>query len=74
MISLKIQTSSRRDTTIIKISKYDKLSVLIEKYSKAKNVKESSFCFKFDGDVVDPSMTAMDLDLEGDECIDVHEI
>lgn len=72
-ISLKIQTTNRKIVDILTISKYDKLSILMQKYSTLRGIPLEKLKFKFDGDNLNPSDTPIDLDLEGEECIDAFE-
>jgi len=72
-IELKVQTKDRRASVNIKLSMVDKMSVLMEKYSQMKNVEMSTLKFYFDGEELDAEETCHSLELEGGECIDVHE-
>jgi len=72
-IELKVQTKDRRASVNIKITMMDKMSVLMQKYSQIKNVDISTLKFFFDGEELDAEETGYSLDLEGGECIDVHE-
>ncbi|KAL7642145.1 UNVERIFIED_CONTAM: hypothetical protein RMT77_006705 [Armadillidium vulgare] len=73
-LSFKIQTSNRKVVHTVSINKYDKMSILMEKYSKLRNIPLDKLRFKFDGEALQSSDTPSSLDLEGDECIDVFEL
>ena len=49
----------------------EKFSVVMKQYAEQQGVALKSLKFVFDGEVVSPNETPEDLDLEGDECIDV---
>lgn len=44
----------------------------MEKYAKEKKVDVRTLNFHFDGEKLDPRDTPDNLDLDGDECIDVY--
>lgn len=70
-IRLKVQNAEKKGHVHIYINRYDKMQVLMEKYAKEKKVDVSTLRFHFDGEKLDPSDTPDNLDLDGDECIDV---
>ena len=49
----------------------EKFSVVMRQYAEQRGVALKDLKFIFDGEVVSPNETPEDLDLEGDECIDV---
>lgn len=73
-VCLKVQNADRKGMLNINISRYDKMSVLMHKYAKEKNVNLEKLKFLFDGEILDPNETPVDLDLDGGECIDVYHI
>jgi len=73
-IELKLQTKDRRNQPVmVKISSSDTMETVIEKYLKETGLERSKVKFFFDGELLNEGDTAQDLDLEGGECIDVHE-
>ncbi|XP_063611061.1 DNA repair protein Rad60-like [Penaeus indicus] len=71
-IRLKVQNADKKGLVHIYINRYDKMQLLMEKYAKEKKVDVSTLRFHFDGEKLDPSDTPDNLDLDGDECIDVY--
>ena len=49
----------------------EKFSVVMKQYAEQQGLPLKTLKFVFDGEVVSPNETPEDLDLEGDECIDV---
>lgn len=72
-ICFKVQNADRKGALNIYISRYDKMIVLMHKYADEKKVSLEKLKFYFDGEVLDPKETPVNLDLDGDECIDVYE-
>lgn len=73
-IQLKFQCSTRRGVLLINVNKYDKLATALQEYSRKKKIPLQNLRFMFDGEKLDPSETAITLDLEGGECIDVYPV
>ncbi|XP_047469943.1 uncharacterized protein LOC125025768 isoform X2 [Penaeus chinensis] len=71
-IRLKVQNADKKGLVHVYVNRYDKMQVLMEKYAKEKKVDVSTLRFHFDGEKLDPSDTPDNLDLDGDECIDVY--
>lgn len=71
-IRLKVQNADKKGHVHIYINRYDKMQVLMEKYAKEKKVDVRTLNFHFDGEKLDPRDTPDNLDLDGDECIDVY--
>ncbi|XP_042888965.1 hepatoma-derived growth factor-related protein 2-like [Penaeus japonicus] len=71
-IRLKVQNASKKGVVTIHINRYDKMQVLMQRYAEEKKVDLSALRFHFDGEKLDPSDTPDNLDLDGDECIDVY--
>lgn len=71
-IEVKVQTKDRKASVQIKILKTDTMLKLMEAYAKMKQVELSTLKFFFDGEELNKDETGEDLDLEGDEVIDVH--
>eukprot|EP00088_Acartia_fossae_P019936 TRINITY_DN2166_c0_g1_i13.p1 TRINITY_DN2166_c0_g1~~TRINITY_DN2166_c0_g1_i13.p1 ORF type:complete len:421 (+),score=109.42 TRINITY_DN2166_c0_g1_i13:47-1264(+) len=74
VIELKVQTKDRKGSVNIKIRMFEKMEELMNKYSQIKNIDLTKLKFFFDGEALDPEETAETLDLEGGECIDVHQV
>ena len=55
------------------LHRYERMSVAMAEYAKQKQVEVSSLRFMFDGERLDPRETGEGLDLEGGECVDVHQ-
>ena len=49
----------------------EKFSVVMKEYAERRGVTLQGLKFVFDGEIVNPNETPDDLDLEGEECIDV---
>ena len=49
----------------------ERFSVVMKQYADQRGADLKSLRFVFDGEIVSPNETPGDLDLEGDECIDV---
>ena len=48
------------------------MQVLMNMYAEREKVDLSSLTFKFDGELLNGTETPRNLELEGGECIDVH--
>lgn len=68
-ISLRV-VSGDGSEVFFKISSTTPLSKLISAYCKRKSIEESSVRFLYDGERIDPSKSATDLDMEDDDIID----
>jgi len=72
-IQLKLQTKDRRaQPVLLDIRLTDNMETVMEKFSSQAGLDRATLKFFFDGEALDGSATAEDLDLEGGECIDVH--
>ena len=72
-IQVKLQTKDRRaQPLLLDIRPTDIMDTVMEKFSSQSGLNRSKLKFFFDGEVLDGSSTAEDLELEGGECIDVH--
>jgi len=73
-IEVKVQTQDRKASVQIKILKMDPMRKLMETYAQLKQLDASKLKFFFDGEELNADETGEDLDLEGDECFDVHTV
>jgi len=72
-IRVKLQTKDRRaQPVMLDIMPTDKMETVMDKFSSQAGLDRDKLKFFFDGEVLDGSSTAEDLELEGGECIDVH--
>lgn len=70
-IQLKFRTKDRKSEVKLVIGLAEKFSVVMKQYAERRGVALKSLKFVFDGEIVNPDETPEDLDLEGEECIDV---
>jgi len=72
-IQVKLQTKDRRaQPVLLDIMPTDIMETVMDKFSSQVGLDRDKLKFFFDGEVLDGSSTAEDLELEGGECIDVH--
>lgn len=71
-IQLKFQCQQRKKPFITNVNTDQKLYLAMVKCAEDLEVLYSQVKFYFDGDLVDPSATPNQLELEGGECIDVR--
>jgi len=72
-IQVKLQTKDRRaQPVLLDIMPTDTMETVMDKFSSQAGLDRDKLKFFFDGEVLDGSSTAEDLELEGGECIDVH--
>ena len=73
LLELKLQTKDRRaPAVLVKIKPTDTMETVMIKYSEETAIDRSKLKFFFDGEEVECGDTAEDLELEGEECFDVH--
>lgn len=72
-ISIKIRSNldTRAHSVTMKISKLDQLSVLMVRYANDLKLPFKKLIFEFDGDRLNGTETAVDLEMENDSLIDV---
>lgn len=74
-IEIKLQTKDRRaQPVMISIEASDTMLTLMEKFCQESGLEKSKVKFFFDGEQLNETDTAEDLELEGGECMDVHVI
>ena len=72
-IELRLQTKDRRSQAVlVTIFPSDQMKEVMDKYIQKIGTSREKVKFFFDGDELEESQTAEDLDMEGGECIDVH--
>ncbi|XP_052896736.1 uncharacterized protein CG4449 [Anopheles moucheti] len=71
-ISLKIQMETRKQPLRIQIDKQQTMSVLVIKCAEELKCKPKDIKLYFDGELIDNSSKPEDLDLEGDEILDIR--
>ena len=72
-IEIKLQTKDRRaQPVMISIEANDTMLALMEKFCQESGLEKSKVKFFFDGEQLNETDTAEDLELEGGECMDVH--
>merc|ERR1711874_393779 len=70
-VEVKLQTSDRRATVMVKMKPVDSVQSLMEVFEQKTGHKMDTFRFMFDGEELRKEETAESLELEGGECIDV---
>ncbi|XP_050358896.1 uncharacterized protein LOC126779101 [Nymphalis io] len=70
-IKIKFQYSKSRKPFEMYIERDEKLSLAMTKCAEHLEVLLKNLKFEFDGDIITGTQTLEDLDMEGDECIDV---
>jgi hypothetical protein len=71
-MELKVQRKGCKQPILIRISKTQKMRVLMLKCAECLDVPVEKLKFSFDGESLNPNETPLDLDMEGGECIDVY--
>jgi len=72
-IELRLQTKDRRSQAVlVTIFPTDQMKEVMDKYIQKIGTSREKVKFFFDGEELEESQTAEDLDMEGGECIDVH--
>lgn len=71
-VELKILCKDRKKPLTVKIHKDEKMKVLMIKVAEMLEVPQERLKFMFDGELLNSSDTAVDLELEGGECIEVN--
>ena len=72
-IEIKLQTKDRRaQPVMVSIEASDTMATLMEKFCQESGLEKSKVKVFFDGEQINETDTATDLDLEGGECMDVH--
>ena len=71
VLSLKLRDKSMKSGETMNVNKFDKIQVLIDWYSKFKNVDSNKFRIHFDGEELSPNSTIAECDIEDDSQIDV---
>ncbi|KAK6192737.1 hypothetical protein SNE40_004160 [Patella caerulea] len=72
-ITLCVQSNSRNSKVNITVDKMEPLRNLMEKYAADRKIDVSSLMFRFDDEVLNPSDTPDDLDMDNGDCIDAIE-
>ena len=70
-IEIKFRTKDRKSEVKLVIGLAERFSVVMKQYADQRGADLKSLRFVFDGEIVSPNETPEDLELEGDECIDV---
>ncbi|XP_049941974.1 uncharacterized protein CG4449 [Schistocerca serialis cubense] len=73
-VELKILCKDRKKPLTVKIHKDEKMKVLMIKVAEMLEMPQERLKFMFDGELLNSSDTAVDLELEGGECIEVNVI
>jgi hypothetical protein len=71
-MELKVQRKGYKEPILIRISKTQKMRVLMLKCAECVDLPAEKLKFSFDGEFLNPNETPVDLDLEGGECIDLY--
>ena len=70
-VEVKLQTSDRRATVLVKTRPADTARAVMEVFAEKTGHGLDTLTFKFDGEELGREETAESLELEGGECIDV---
>nr|XP_015904359.1 NFATC2-interacting protein [Parasteatoda tepidariorum] len=69
---LKMQSNDTRKKTEIRAHKLEKFLEVMKKYADQRKLPLENLTFEFDGEVIQPDETPVDLDMESGSCIDVR--
>lgn len=70
-MTIKIQSQNTRQKLNFTVNKFSPLSSLMEDYAKQTNNVLEKLTFKFDGEIISPTDTPFELDMDDDDCLDV---
>ncbi|XP_037068740.1 uncharacterized protein LOC119090050 [Pollicipes pollicipes] len=72
-VELKLQSADRRSTLLLRLARTETMASLMARYAAQRGRPLDRLRFRFDGETLNPADTADSLELEGGECVDVHE-